>query len=108
MSTDSSTAFALMDGWKIEVREPWHGSPKLDDGNVEENQIGFMLVAPSGKHYSSRIKFSSLKDIGPSNPLRQGGRRTLALAMEETLHNILTNEKKEGEDTLASPPCLGT
>ena len=104
MSTFSNTALALMDGWKIEVREPWHGSPKLDDGNVEENQMGYVLVKPSGEHYSTRVKWSPVEGMkaGGDNPVLQGARRTMALSMEEMLHNLRRNEKERNEASPAS------
>ena len=104
MFTDSNTAAALMDGWKIEVREPWYGSPKLDDGNVEENQLGFLLVSPSGRNYSRRVRWSPVEGMkaGGKNPVLQSSRRTMALAMEAMLENILKNEKERDESSATS------
>ena len=96
MSTFSNTASALMDGWKIEVREPWHGSPQWPDDPTQENQIGFVVMSPSGDAAYPRIyKMTpdglSDKEIALT---RQAARFSLARDMEEIVGNVLKNEKE--------------
>ncbi len=104
MLTGSNTASALMDGWKIEVREPWHGSPQWPNDPMEVNQIGYVATTPTGDGvYPLRVKMRleglSNKEIALR---RQSARYTLALHMEELIGIVLKNEKEHNESSSTS------
>ena len=91
---NSSTALAVMQGWKFEVVEPWD-SPALPPQarDALPNTIGWKASSPEGVCYGRGVSYyPSTDDPGP---IRESVIRNLAYNIEETMSRLLVPKEEQ-------------